>query len=247
MSFTPPVALTPLTLVSPTVTGDTLSIDTSVLPLTINADLNTTRIEVSIYGTTYVLTNPTIVSGSNQFTGSVPINTSIQSATIQFIGRAYNPWLPNTAYPLSYQVLDTNGNIQVVVQAGTSGSTTPSGRYRRYRRWHRGLVVCRPIHERQGTDHMGFHHILRRWFNCHRFKWERTVGHFRWDFQCQCPGLERCDWTSNHGWHHHMGMPRPWRDAYFQIYSCLFQFRFGASDRPAIWFTLLQGSERMQD
>jgi hypothetical protein len=126
MSFTPPIALSPLTLGSPTVTGDTLSIDTSVLPLTVNADLNTTRIEVSIYGTTYVLTNPTVVSGVNQFTGSVPINTSIQNALIQFIGREYNPWQTNTPYPLSYQVLDTNGNLQAVVQAGISGITTPS-------------------------------------------------------------------------------------------------------------------------
>lgn len=125
MPFTPPVSLTLLSIPSPAITGDTLSIDSSVLPLVINADLNTSRIEVSIGSKVFALLNPTVVSGQNQFIGAIPINTSVATAVVQIIGRSYNPWQPQTQFAVGYRIVDSNGNVQVVTTAGVSGSTTP--------------------------------------------------------------------------------------------------------------------------
>src|SRR5271168_1403008 len=100
MAFNPPVALAALSVVTPQVTGDTLSIDSTVLPLVINADLNTLNLTISLFGQTYIFTNPTVVAGQNQFVGSVPINTSLTNSSVQIIGREFNVWQVNTIYQL---------------------------------------------------------------------------------------------------------------------------------------------------
>src|SRR5271157_3574902 len=126
MAFNPPVALTPLSVVTPQVTGDTLSIDSTVLPLVINADLNTIRVDVTLFGQLYIFSNPVVVAGKNQFIGSVPINTSLTNTIVQIIGREFNIWEPNTIFPLGYSLVDTNGNVQTVTTQGTSGTTQPN-------------------------------------------------------------------------------------------------------------------------
>ena len=126
MSFNPPVALSALRIASPQITGDTLSIDSSVLPLTIVADLNTVRVDVSLFGSTHTFTNPTVVNGRNQFSASVPVDTSQTNTFVQIIGREFNIWQPNTGFALSYSVVDSNGNVQVVTAPGTSGASQPA-------------------------------------------------------------------------------------------------------------------------
>ena len=126
MSFNPPVALAPLNIVTPLVTGDTLSIDSSVLPLVIHADLNTMRLDISLFGNTYTLLNPTVVGGLHQFTGSVPVDTSQTNTTVQIIGREFNIWRPVTSFPIGYSVVDSNGNVQTVTSSGISGVTQPT-------------------------------------------------------------------------------------------------------------------------
>src|SRR5271157_326342 len=125
MAFNPPVALAALSVVTPQVTGDTLSIDSSVLPLVINADLNTVRVDVSLFGQLYIFTNPTVVSGHNQFVGSVPINTALTNTIVQIIGREFNVWASNTVFAVGYSIVDSNGNVQTVTSGGTSGGTQP--------------------------------------------------------------------------------------------------------------------------
>src|SRR5271170_8046516 len=62
----PSTTLLPLVLVTPVLPTGTnvLSIDASVLPFVINADTNTTRIEVGIYNTTYAITSSSLVGQS---------------------------------------------------------------------------------------------------------------------------------------------------------------------------------------
>lgn len=126
MAFNPPVALAQPVVATPTVTGDTLSIDSTVLPLVINCDLNTIRVDVSLFGFTYTFTTPTVVNGHNQFTGTVPVNTALASTSVQIIGREFNIWQVNTTFLLGYSIVDANGNVQTVTTQGTSGGSEPS-------------------------------------------------------------------------------------------------------------------------
>lgn len=125
MAFNPPVALSALQVTSPQITGDTLSVDSSALPLTILADQNTLVLFVTLFGNQFIFTNPTVVNGKNQFVGSVPIDTSQSGTTVQILGREFNVWQTNTPYALGATIVDSNGNIQKVAVAGTSGATQP--------------------------------------------------------------------------------------------------------------------------
>jgi ethanolamine utilization protein EutP (predicted NTPase) len=87
----PTTSLAPLNILTPQITGSTLSVDSTVLPFVINADLNTTRVEISIYGITHIFTNFTIVGSNNQFTGTITLNPNITSTQILFVGRNYDP------------------------------------------------------------------------------------------------------------------------------------------------------------
>lgn len=128
---TPQTTLTKLDLVTPVVPDNTgtISIDSTVLPVTILADLNTTRVELSIYNTTNALDVYTTVNGQHQFTSSVAIDQTIAETAVQIIGRNYDPtatWTATTVYPIGYRYADPNGNVQVVVKSGTA-TTLASG------------------------------------------------------------------------------------------------------------------------
>jgi uncharacterized phage protein gp47/JayE len=128
--------LSALQLVTPVLPLNTsvLSIDSSVLPVVIDADANTTRIEISAYNTTYgnntftLLTTNNVVTG-HQFSTTIPLTTSIAETNVQIIGRNYDPnftWQPNTSYAVGQRYADPNGNVEVVVQAGVSGAVQPT-------------------------------------------------------------------------------------------------------------------------
>jgi len=49
------------------------------------------------------------------------------SITWQLVSKGYKPlWAANTAYPVGAQVVDSNGNLEIAVAAGTSGSAHPA-------------------------------------------------------------------------------------------------------------------------
>ena len=120
--------LTPLQLVIPAgVTSSTsvISIDASVLPFIIDADLNTTRIEIGIYNNTTAINSFSLVGTNNQFTTSIPLQPSITETNVTIVGRNYDPtfnWQPGTAYVLGQRFADPNANVQVVVQANGTGT-----------------------------------------------------------------------------------------------------------------------------
>ncbi len=127
---TPVVSLSPLQMVTPVIVGPSniLSVDSSVLPITVNADLNTTRLEISIYNTTTVVTAFTASGGFNVFTTAVPLVPTVQEATVQIVGRNYNPfgaWANLTAFATGYTFVDPNGNVQVASVGGVSGNIMP--------------------------------------------------------------------------------------------------------------------------
>jgi len=132
---TPNTTLTTLVTVTPVlpvvVQGTTtLSIDTTVLAYIVLADSNTSQIEVLAYNQTIYNKAPILVSGQNQFTGSIDIDPTQGDFTIQIIGRNYDPlaaaWTTSTAYALGYRLVDPNGYVQIVTTAGTSGGTIPA-------------------------------------------------------------------------------------------------------------------------
>jgi hypothetical protein len=128
---TPITTLSTLQLVTPVLPANTsvLSTDSSVLPIVVDADLNTTRIEISIYNTVYGLDNYTTTSGFNQFSTSVPLTLTVQETNVQILGRNYDPnisWLPNNSYAVGARQADPNGNVEVVVSAGVSGAAQPT-------------------------------------------------------------------------------------------------------------------------
>jgi hypothetical protein len=132
---TPITSLTALQLVTPLLPNNvqTISVDSSVLPVVVVADANTTRIEASIYNTTYAATTFTTatVNGVTQhtFSLSIPLLPTVLETTIQILGRNYNPfgvWAPNTPVPTGYTFVDPNGNVQVATVGGTTGILQPT-------------------------------------------------------------------------------------------------------------------------
>ena len=128
--------LSTLQLLTPVLPQNTslLSIDSSVLPFVINADLNTVRLEISLYNTLYGNDTFTVVGKHNQFTTSIPLIQTTQETSVNIIGRNYDPtflWEPHTVYPLDQHYGDPNGNVQVVVDipvpaVNTSGAAQPT-------------------------------------------------------------------------------------------------------------------------
>ena len=128
---TPVVSLSPLQLVTPQIVGPSfiLSVDSSVLPITVSADLNTTRVEISIYNTTTIVTDFTTANGKNVFNASISLIPTVQETTVQIVGRNYNPfgsWTALTPFAAGYTFVDPNGNVQVASVAGTSGILQPT-------------------------------------------------------------------------------------------------------------------------
>lgn len=128
---TPQTTLAPLNLITPVlpVGTTTLSVDSTILPISILADIFTTRIELSLYNQTSPITAFTLTGGKNNFTTSVSIDQTIAETTVQIIGRNYDPaalWTTATSFPLGFRYADPNGNVQVVVQAGSSGNLQPT-------------------------------------------------------------------------------------------------------------------------
>ncbi len=101
----PQIGLAPLTLISPNIPAGalTLSVDSSVLPLVINADGNTIAIDILIGTETVTLTNPVLTNGVNQFTGTAPLTVMSTTQIFQLTGRNFdptNPTGPNASDPL---------------------------------------------------------------------------------------------------------------------------------------------------
>lgn len=125
-------ALIPVTPVIPQVASGTsiISVDTTVLPYAILADINTSQIEVSAYNLLTYNKTPVVVNGQNQFTGFITINPTLGDTTVQILGRNYDPtasaWQPSIAYALGYRLVDPSGYVQIVTTAGTSGTSIPS-------------------------------------------------------------------------------------------------------------------------
>lgn len=125
-------SLTPISILSPYIpsTGgvSTLSVDTSILPFKVQTDANTIRLEISIYSQTLVFSNP-VTGFFNTFSGTIPLDTSVASTTVQITGRNYVPnvvWATSTSLAVGYRVTDSNGNVQVVLIAGITGFTAPT-------------------------------------------------------------------------------------------------------------------------
>jgi uncharacterized phage protein gp47/JayE len=128
---TPQTTLAALQLATPALPAGTttLSIDSSVLPVVIAADQNTTRIELSLYNAVLPVTAFTTAAGQNTFSASVGIDQTVAESTVQIIGRNYNPttaWLPSQSFALNFNFADPNGNVQTAIRAGVSGSLQPA-------------------------------------------------------------------------------------------------------------------------
>lgn len=128
---TPVVSLTPLVVVTPALVPPTytLSVDSSLLPIEVNADVNTTRLEVSIYNITYPVTTFTTASGVNTFQLSVPLTPTVLDTSVQIIGRNYNPsgaWASLTTFAAGYNFVDPNGNVQFTANGGISAASQPT-------------------------------------------------------------------------------------------------------------------------
>src|SRR5271157_1072910 len=132
---TPTTTLSALQLATPVlpINASLLSVDSSVLPFIVNADSDTTRLEISIYNTVNEYDTFSAVGGKNQFTASISLVTSVPETNVQIIGRNYDPnfaWQANTQYAIGQRYADPNGNVEQVVQTttsnGTSGGSQPT-------------------------------------------------------------------------------------------------------------------------
>jgi len=134
---TPKTTLTPLILVSPVLPvaqqgqSVAISVDTTVLAYILLADTNTSQVEISLYNQTNYNRNPLLINGNrNSFSGSLAIDSNQGDATVQIVGRNYDPlaapWTASISYALGYRIVDPNGYVQIVTTAGTSGTTIPA-------------------------------------------------------------------------------------------------------------------------
>jgi hypothetical protein len=124
--------LTPLVLVTPVLPVGTsvLSIDASVLPFVIDADRNTTRVEIGIYNTNYAINTFSLVGTNNQFIKSIALTPSIAATNVTVLGRNYDPtfsWQPGTVYSVGQRYADPNGNVQLLVDATGTGTSSSTG------------------------------------------------------------------------------------------------------------------------
>lgn len=127
----PQTLLTALQLVTPVLpTGTTtLSVDSSVLPLNVLGDSSTVRLEISIYNSTTALSSFTPIGAKNQFTTSLALIPTVQETVVQLLGRNYDPaafWLASLPFAASQRIQDPNGNVEVVVAPGISGTAQPT-------------------------------------------------------------------------------------------------------------------------
>jgi hypothetical protein len=132
---TPLTGLTALDIVTPVVPIGTtnISVDSTALPYVINADTNTSRLEILIDNVTIANSTPATltINGTSvhQFAGVVPLNPSLGSSIVQIVGRNYAPgvtWTAATNYSLATRIVDPSGYVQMVTTAGTSGATIPT-------------------------------------------------------------------------------------------------------------------------
>lgn len=149
------LGLSALSLVSPALpaTATTLSVDTSLLPLVINADTNTVAIDVVLGGVTTTLTDFTLVSGVHQFRGSLALTVTLAPQVVEITGRNYldggNATNPQVTPALQLDLLYTQSNL------GTS-ITPPSGVT-----IYKGQSTCRVEWAR--PSYTGFQGVRVRW------------------------------------------------------------------------------------
>lgn len=120
---TPAVALNTLALLTPEFPSGatTLSVDSSVLPLVINADTTCTTVTVLVGSSIVVLTNPVLVNGLNRFTGSIGITTQPTAQVFQITGSN------NLSLQYSILYLDTELAVTIAPPSGVTiyrGSST---------------------------------------------------------------------------------------------------------------------------
>jgi uncharacterized phage protein gp47/JayE len=132
---TPLSGLSPLQLITPVIPNGvtSISVDSTVLPYVVYADIATTRLEILIYNTVVVNSTPTqvVVDGVtyNEFKGSVNLDSTVENTSVQIVGRNYVPgtaWTALTTYALGKSIIDPNGYVQVVTSAGISGVSIPT-------------------------------------------------------------------------------------------------------------------------
>jgi Baseplate J-like protein len=127
----PQTTLSTLQVVTPVLPSGVIvvSVDSSVLPIVVNADLNTSRVEISLYGNLYASDVSTVVGNFNQFSFSIPLVLGVAETQVQMVGRNYDPtqsWSASTLFPVGYRVVDINGNVQIVTVSGVSGTSQPA-------------------------------------------------------------------------------------------------------------------------
>jgi hypothetical protein len=108
---TPTVSLSPLSIISPTVVGQTLSVESGVVPFTIQGDTDTVFLDISIGGSVLTLDSPVLVNGYNQFTGSININTVGEILPVTFRGRNFDftnsvKYTPTLGFNILYSSID---------------------------------------------------------------------------------------------------------------------------------------------
>jgi hypothetical protein len=127
----PSISLTPLVMTSPTLPAGvtSMSVDASTLAFSILADLNTLAIDITVGGVLTSLTNPTVVAGSNQFTGEIPV--PVNSAELDITGRSYsltdtNPTNPRLTPTISFTLIPYVSEYGILIGPPT-GVTSSKG------------------------------------------------------------------------------------------------------------------------
>jgi hypothetical protein len=126
------VGLTPLTISTPSLPSGTIaiSVDTSVLPLVILADLNTVAINVTVGSTTTELAAFTVVGSQHQFVGSIPVGSTTALQIVEITGQNFtngqNPSNPLTTATVQFQLIFSNSNLGTSITAPT-GVTIAKG------------------------------------------------------------------------------------------------------------------------
>jgi hypothetical protein len=100
MTVIPQVTLSPLILISPTMEGQELGIDTNGVDLVYQASTTVQAVTVSIEGNSFVSLTPTLTAGYNQFTVSITgITPSSSVIQVLAVGTSYNPANPPVTGP----------------------------------------------------------------------------------------------------------------------------------------------------
>ncbi len=137
MSVVPVTTLSALTLVKPVLNGSLVSIDSDILPITVDTDLNTTWVEVTIESVVTRSSDWTLVNGKRRFNLAPSVLPTSVASKVLVVGRNYDSQNPVGTGP--FRITPTLSFDYLYTQSSSLPTIDPPSGVKVYR----GATTCK--------------------------------------------------------------------------------------------------------